>query len=111
MNIHLKITVFFILFYCVTEIETLITDMHSCCDRIIELFSGRPGFSSQDESVSMDTSLWNNPAKLCYTVRQGLKEAAIACAKLLLLCDLFSKRKCELSRQERHEIMKQAKSR
>jgi hypothetical protein len=34
----------------------------------------------------------------------------VAGAKLLLLCDLFAKRKCQLSRQERHEIMKQAKA-
>lgn len=34
-----------------------------------------------------------------------------ACAKLLILCDLFSRRKGELSREERHEIIKYAKSR
>ena len=85
--------------------------MHTCGDRIIELFSGRGGAAGgSDSPVSMDTSLWNNPARLCYTVRQGLKEAAVAGAKLLLLCDLFAKRKCQLSRQERHDIMKQAKS-
>ncbi|KAK7507206.1 hypothetical protein BaRGS_00001141 [Batillaria attramentaria] len=91
------------------QIQTLISDMHTCGDRIIELFSGRAGAGGTD--AMMDGSLWNNPAKLCYTVRQGLKEAAVASAKLLLLCDLFSKRKCELSKQERHEIMKQAKAR
>lgn len=32
-------------------------------------------------------------------------------AKLLLLCDLFTKRKSELSREERHEIIRYAKSR
>ena len=86
--------------------------MHACGDRIIELFSGRGGgMGGADSPVSLDSSLWNNPARLCYTVRQGLKEAAVASAKLLLLCDLFAKRKCQLSRQERHDIMKQAKSR
>ena len=32
-------------------------------------------------------------------------------AKLLLLCELFTKRKSELSRSERHEIIMYAKSR
>jgi hypothetical protein len=31
--------------------------------------------------------------------------------KLLLLCDLFTKRKAELSREEHHEIIRYAKSR
>ncbi|XP_025114825.1 uncharacterized protein LOC112576505 isoform X1 [Pomacea canaliculata] len=93
------------------QIQTLISEMHNCFDRIIELFSGRANLNNPESPISTEANIWNNPAKLCYTVRQGLKEAAIASAKLLLLCDLFSKRKCELSRQERHEIMKQAKSR
>ena len=86
--------------------------MHTCGDRIIELFSGRgAGCAGEGDSpVTVDSSLWNNPARLCYTVRQGLKEAAVAGAKLLLLCDLFAKRKCQLSRQERHHIMKEARS-
>ncbi|KAL8579419.1 hypothetical protein ACOMHN_026784 [Nucella lapillus] len=95
------------------QIETLIADMHTCGDRVIELFSGRGCGSSgggSDSPVTVDASLWNNPARLCYTVRQGLKEAAVAGAKLLLLCDLFSKRKCQLSRQERQHIIKEARS-
>lgn len=96
---------------CIAEIQTLISDMHACGDHIIELFSGRGGaMGGSDPPACMDSSLWNSPARLCYTVRQGLKEAAVAGAKLLLLCDLFTKRKCQLSRQERHDIMKQAKS-
>ena len=35
----------------------------------------------------------------------------VAGAKLLILCDLFSRRKGELSREERHDIIKYAKSR
>jgi hypothetical protein len=34
-----------------------------------------------------------------------------AVAKLVLLCELFSKRKSELSREERHEVVRYAKSR
>lgn len=36
---------------------------------------------------------------------------SIAAIKLLLLCDLFTKRKNELTREERHEIIRYAKSR
>jgi len=35
----------------------------------------------------------------------------LAAVKLLLLCDLFTKRKTELSHEERHEIIRYAKSR
>lgn len=35
----------------------------------------------------------------------------LAAVKLLLLCDLFTKRKNELTREERHEIIRYAKSR
>lgn len=35
----------------------------------------------------------------------------VAAAKLVLLCELFSKRKSELSREERHEVVRYAKSR
>ncbi|XP_041365007.1 uncharacterized protein LOC121380244 [Gigantopelta aegis] len=92
------------------QIISLITDMHGCADRIIELFTVK-GANSVEGHFAVDSSLVSNPAKLCYVVRQALREAAVACAKLLILCDLFSKRKGELSREERHEIMKYAKSR
>lgn len=39
------------------------------------------------------------------------KSFFIAGVKLLLLCDLFTQRKNELSREERHEIIRYAKSR
>lgn len=38
-------------------------------------------------------------------------QVVVVGAKLLLLCDLFTKRKNELSREERHEIIRYAKSR
>ncbi|ESO87118.1 hypothetical protein LOTGIDRAFT_229277 [Lottia gigantea] len=93
------------------QIISLITDMHGCADRIIELFTGKvTGVNSEGEPV-LEDGLMSDPARLCCTVRLGLREASVACAKLLMLCDLFSRRKGELSREERHEIMKYAKSR
>ncbi|KAL5019275.1 hypothetical protein ScPMuIL_004997 [Solemya velum] len=88
------------------QIISLVTDMHTCGDRIIELFSGKG-----ENAVGMEDCLMSNPAKFCYMVKQGLREGAVACAKLLIVCDLFSRRKGELSREERHEIIKYAKSR
>ncbi|XP_055954606.1 uncharacterized protein LOC126812091 [Patella vulgata] len=93
------------------QIISLITDMHACADRIIELFTGKSsGVNSEGEPI-VEEGLMLDPAKLCYTVRLGLRETSVACAKLIMLCDLFSRRKGELSREERHEIMKYAKSR
>ncbi|XP_067013462.1 uncharacterized protein [Anabrus simplex] len=88
------------------QIIGLVSDMHACASQIIEHFSSKtsPGEPTGD-------SLNSNPAKLCFVVKQSVREAAVAGVKLLLLCDLFTKRKAELSREERHEIIKYAKSR
>lgn len=92
------------------QIKTLVSDMHACADRINDLFGG-PMTEERREAVAQEGSIWSNPAKLCYTVRQALREEAVACAKFIILCDLFSKRKYELSKEERHDIMKYVKSR
>ncbi|KAK3802051.1 hypothetical protein RRG08_064644 [Elysia crispata] len=92
------------------QIKTLVADMHACADRINDLFGG-PMTEERKEEVTLEGSMWSNPAKLCYTVRQALREEAIACAKFIIMCDLFSKRKYELSKEERHDIMKYVKSR
>ena len=47
--------------------------MHACGDKIIDLFNGKAG-----EGQSMPgESIMSNPAKLCYVVKQGLREASI----------------------------------
>ena len=47
--------------------------MHACGDKIIDLFNGKSG-----EGQSMPgESIMSNPAKLCYVVKQGLREASI----------------------------------
>ena len=61
--------------YHISEITSLVTDMHSSADRIIELFSGTAG--ADDMSTRADRSLACNPAKLCYVVKQAIREAAI----------------------------------
>lgn len=48
----------------------------------------------------------------CNSIHEFASELLlIAGVKLLLLCDLFTKHKAELSREERHEIIRYAKSR
>ncbi|GFG38681.1 hypothetical protein Cfor_08266 [Coptotermes formosanus] len=88
------------------QIIGIVSDMHACASQIIKHFSTKmsPGEHSAD-------SLNSNPAKLCFVVKQSVREAAVAAVKLLLLCDLFTKRKTELSHEERHEIIRYAKSR
>ncbi|XP_005112555.1 uncharacterized protein LOC101850692 [Aplysia californica] len=92
------------------QMKTLVGDMHTCADRINDLF-GRSIEENSQEPVILDGTIWVNPARLCYTVRQALREEATACVKLVIMCDLFAKRKYELSREERYEIMKYVKSR
>ncbi|GLV35944.1 uncharacterized protein CBL_09838 [Carabus blaptoides fortunei] len=86
------------------QIIGLVSDMHTCANQIIEHFNNRHCQSASDNITS-------NPAKLCNVVKQSVRETAVAGAKLLLLCDLFAKRKNELSREERHEIIRYARSR
>ncbi|KFM67593.1 hypothetical protein X975_00360, partial [Stegodyphus mimosarum] len=102
------------------QIITLVTDMHTCANRIIDYFSGKIGSQSSPSSANGplssdsdddDENFANNPAKLKYVIIQALREIAIAGVKMLILCDLFTKRKNELSRDERHEIIKYCKSR
>ena len=56
------------------EITSLVTDMHACADKIIDLFNGK---TSADGQAVSEESLMTNPAKLCYVVKQGLREAAV----------------------------------
>ncbi|KAH3863934.1 hypothetical protein DPMN_026942, partial [Dreissena polymorpha] len=89
------------------QITSLITDLHNRADKIIQLFRGM----KLDDSGETESERSANPAKLCYITKQCLREAAIACANLLVVCDLFSRRKAELSREERHDIIKYARAR
>ncbi|RZF40536.1 hypothetical protein LSTR_LSTR000415 [Laodelphax striatellus] len=86
------------------QVMNLVNDMHTCASQIIQHFSVK-------HSPPTSESLNNNPAKLCFVVRQTIQEAAVAGVKLLVLCDLFSKRKSELTSEQRHEIIRYAKSR
>ncbi|KAK3592425.1 hypothetical protein CHS0354_036055 [Potamilus streckersoni] len=94
------------------QITSMVNDMHACADKIIDLFGGGGGQGgSEGVSHQMDRSLIDNPAKLCYVVKQAVREGAVAISKLLMMCDLFSRRKGELSREERHDIIKYTRSR
>ncbi|KAJ8037564.1 ARM REPEAT PROTEIN INTERACTING WITH ABF2 [Holothuria leucospilota] len=90
------------------QIFTLINELHSCADRVISIFSSS---SVSGDTSKVEDNLVSEPAKLCFAVKQAAREAAVAGAKCVLICDLFSRRKHDLSRQERHEIIKYAKSR
>ena len=48
--------------------------MHACGDKIIDLFSGKAG---EGQSLPLGEGIMSNPAKLCYVVKQGLREASI----------------------------------
>ena len=58
------------------EITSLVTDMHACADKIIDLFSGKTA-SSDGQTIHQEESLMAKPAVLCYVVKQALREAAV----------------------------------
>ncbi|XP_063445642.1 uncharacterized protein LOC134725615 [Mytilus trossulus] len=89
------------------QIVSLIADMHACADRIVDLFKCR----QRGNTMVPDDVLSHNPAKLCYVMKQALREGAIAFSKYMILCDLFARRSGELPREERHDIIKYTKTR
>ncbi|XP_034251805.1 uncharacterized protein LOC117651669 isoform X2 [Thrips palmi] len=88
------------------EITTLTEDMHACGDQIIEHFTGAKSAVSQGTEA-----LKSNPAKLCYVMKQCVRECAVGLGKFVVLCHLITTRKKELSSAERTEIIRYAKSR
>ena len=59
----------------VIEISSLVEDMHRCADNVIDLFSGK--LAATTDSPAGQTSLITNPARLCYVVKQAMREAAV----------------------------------
>lgn len=53
-----------------TEIIGLVNDMHSCINQIIDRFQPRSNHSSPENIIS-------NPAKLCFVVKQSIRDAAV----------------------------------
>lgn len=79
------IIIFFLLLCMLSEIITLVTEMHTCAQRIIDYFSGKtnqdsPSSAVPNGSLPNGTSETDNllePAKLCYVIRQALRESAV----------------------------------
>ena len=57
-----------------TEIVSLIDDMHSCANKIINLFTCKKPHS---KGVMPDDALVANPQKLCYVIKQATREGAV----------------------------------
>ncbi|KAG8181650.1 hypothetical protein JTE90_017008 [Oedothorax gibbosus] len=94
------------------QILNLVQDIHSIGDLVIDYFSGDVLSCSSTSSDSDDEiNFANNPSKLRYIIIQALRESAVAGGKILVLCDLFSKRKNELCRAERHDLIEYLKNR
>ncbi|KAJ8319380.1 hypothetical protein KUTeg_004471, partial [Tegillarca granosa] len=90
------------------QIINLIDEVHTSADRIIELLKCK---KPAHEGAVPEDALACNPPKLCYVMKQITREGAIACSKLVIVCDLFARRSGELPQEERHGIIKYARSR
>eukprot|EP00057_Strongylocentrotus_purpuratus_P003462 XP_003726708.1 PREDICTED: uncharacterized protein LOC100892203 isoform X1 [Strongylocentrotus purpuratus] len=88
------------------QIINLVDDIHVCGDRLIQLFS-----SKSTEGSSAKENIMLEPPKFSYAVRQSIKEGAVAGMKVVMICDLFNKRKAEMSKKERHDVMEYVKTR
>jgi hypothetical protein len=49
--------------------------MHACIDKMIDVFSGK--LIPDGPQLGPDESLMANPAKLCYVIKQALREGAV----------------------------------
>ena len=61
-------------YHSFTEIVSLIDDMHSCANKIINLFTCKKPHS---KGVMPDDALVANPQKLCYVIKQATREGAV----------------------------------
>ncbi|KAH7943683.1 hypothetical protein HPB52_009888 [Rhipicephalus sanguineus] len=93
------------------RVMSLINDMHQCAATVAECFSAPSGNGGEGEGSEGSASPTASPARLCYVVGQALRECAVAAAKLLLLCGVFSRHKHLLSREERQDLIKHCVSR
>ena len=55
--------------------DSLVSDMHVCADKIIDMFSGK--VSSDGTSSFTEERLMSNPARLCYVFKQALRESSV----------------------------------
>ncbi|KAL3270189.1 hypothetical protein HHI36_009246 [Cryptolaemus montrouzieri] len=81
----------------------LVDDMHDCLDKLNNHL--------ETKHTSSAENLISNPDQLCFVVKQCFRDAAVAVVKLIELCDLYSKKKQELTKNEQHEIIRYGKSR
>lgn len=58
----------------ITEIVSLIDDMHACANRIIDLFKCKKPHS---KGMMPEDALVANPQKLCYVIKQAAREGAV----------------------------------
>lgn len=61
------------MFVVFAEIIGLVTDMHACAGNIINYFSTK---ASPGEPGSAE-SLGSNPARLCFVVKQAVRESSV----------------------------------
>ena len=70
--------------------------MHACADRIVDLFKCR----QRGNTMVPDDVLSHNPAKLCYVMKQALREGAIGESidnRLWGICQFYNKAKTQIS--------------
>jgi len=83
------------------RIRSLMNELHSILECILQM------------SESLATSLRHNnsPSKIIDATKMALRQLAIGILKVVLLCDIFTKHKSDLSREERQEIIQHCRKR
>lgn len=85
------------------QILGLVNDMHTTLQLVIDRFGS-------DECQNIDVTL-NGPELLCNILKQSIQDLIVVAVKFVLFCVYFNKKKTDLSRDERHNIIRYARQR
>ncbi|KAJ7373532.1 hypothetical protein OS493_011132 [Desmophyllum pertusum] len=97
------------------RIRSLVSDLYSVMEYILQmaesLTTGPRHDSTNTHSVNSCHMHRIDPSKIADVTKMVLRQLAIGMLKFVLLCDIFTKHKSDLSRDERQEIIQHCRKR
>lgn len=97
------------------RIRGLVSDLYSLMEYILQmaesLTAGLRNNSTTNQTASSGHMHRIEPSKVADVTKMALRQLAIGILKFVLLCDIFTKHKSDLSREERQEIIQHCRKR
>ncbi|KXJ07762.1 uncharacterized protein LOC110250055 [Exaiptasia diaphana] len=92
----------------ITRITNLLNDIEKSMENVLSTLNN---LCSLSHDGMMRLSLSTEPSQVFEVSKIVAQQVAVVSLKFVLLCDIFSKRKTELTRQERHGLIKSIRDR